>query len=129
MPISKRGVRDTGRIIDGKFVEIPEMMPELVVPDLTGCKFKPYVTYKATDVVQTEFTSQDLFNAIYAQKIIDDFKNDKLNEDGSSKEPSENEQLTPEEAWIKARKTGSDMFQRYLSLLHKLQNKNNKLDF
>ncbi|CAG9797186.1 unnamed protein product [Chironomus riparius] len=110
MPIDKKGVRDTGKIIKGQFMEIPEMKPEIIVPDLTGCKFKPYVTYKATDVVQTEFTSQDLFNAIYAQKIIDDFKNEKLNEDGSSLEPSEHEELTPEEAWAKARKTGSDLF-------------------
>ncbi|XP_070495245.1 large ribosomal subunit protein mL41-like [Chironomus tepperi] len=110
MPIDKKGVRDTGRIIGGQFVEIPEMKPEIIVPDLTDCKFKPYVTYKATDVIQSEFTSQDLFNAIYAQKIIDDFKNDKLNEDGTSKEPSVEEELTPEEAWVKARKTGSDMF-------------------
>lgn len=110
MPIDKKGVRDTGKIVNGQFMEIPEMMPQLIVPDLTDCKFKPYVTYKATDVVQSEFTSQDLFNAIYAQKIIDDFKNEKLNEDGSSKEPSQEEDMTPDEAWEKARKTGSDMF-------------------
>jgi large subunit ribosomal protein L41 len=77
---------------------------------LTGCKLKPYVTYKTKDVVQTEFTSQDLFYAVYSKKIIDDFKNDNLNEDGSSKEPSSDEQLTSEEAFIKARKTGSDIF-------------------
>lgn len=110
MPIDKRGVRDTGKIIDGAFVEIPEMKPELIVPDLTNCKFKPYVTYKVTDVVQSEFTSQDLFNAVYAKKIIDDFKNEKLNEDGTSKEPSEIEELSSEEAWRRARKTGSDIF-------------------
>lgn len=110
MPIDKRGVRDTGFTIDGQYVEIPEKIPELIVPDLTGCKFKPYVTYKTTDVVQTEFTSEDLFNAIYAQKIMDDYKNDKINPDGSSKEPSAEEQITPEQAQIMARKTGSDLF-------------------
>uniref|UniRef100_A0A182NQZ7 39S ribosomal protein L41, mitochondrial n=1 Tax=Anopheles dirus TaxID=7168 RepID=A0A182NQZ7_9DIPT len=74
MPIDKRGVRDTGVTIDGKFIEIAEKIPELVVPNLEGCKFKPYVSYKAPDVVQSEFTSQDLFNAVYAQKIINDWK-------------------------------------------------------
>lgn len=110
MPIDKRGVRDTGKFVDGKFTQIPEMIPEIIVPDLTGCKFKPYVSYKVTDVVQSEFTSQDLFNALYADKIIDDFKNEKLHEDGSSQNPTANEELTSKEAWIKARKTGSDIF-------------------
>uniref|UniRef100_A0A2M4AUC6 Putative mitochondrial ribosomal protein l41 n=1 Tax=Anopheles triannulatus TaxID=58253 RepID=A0A2M4AUC6_9DIPT len=110
MPIDKRGVRDTGVTVDGKFVEIPERIPELIVPNLEGCKLKPYVSYKAPDVVQSEFTCQDLFNAVYSQKIIDDWKSGKLNEDGSPVEPSAEEALTKEEAWIKARKTGSDMF-------------------
>lgn len=110
MPIEKRGVRDTGINFNGKYVEIPEKIPELIVPDLTGCKFKPYVTYKTPEVVQSEFTSQDLFNAIYGEKIIEDFKNDKLAEDGSSKEPNGDEQMTSQEAFIRARKTGSDIF-------------------
>lgn len=91
-------------------MEVPEKVPELIVPNLTGCKFKPYVTYKMTEVVQSQFTSEDLFNAIYAQKIMDDYKNGKINDDGSSKEPSYEEKLTPEEAYNKARKTGSDIF-------------------
>jgi len=35
--------------ITGKFVLVPEMVPELIVPDLTGFELKPYVSYK-TDV-------------------------------------------------------------------------------
>ncbi|XP_055638225.1 39S ribosomal protein L41, mitochondrial [Toxorhynchites rutilus septentrionalis] len=110
MPIDKRGVRDTGVSRNGQYIEIPEKIPELVVPNLDGCKFKPYVSYRAPDVVQSEFTSQDLFNALYAQKIIDDFSSGKLEEDGSPKESSTEESQTPDEAWTKARKTGSDMF-------------------
>jgi large subunit ribosomal protein L41 len=86
------------------------MIPMLIVPDLTDCKFKPYVTYKTPNIVQDEFKSQDLFNAIYAKKIIDDFKLDQLDEAGESLKPSEEEKMTPEEAWLKARKTGSDIF-------------------
>lgn len=110
MPIDKRGVRDTGRVINGRYIEIEEMIPQLIVPDLTDCKLKPYVTYKSPEVVQSEFTSQDLYNAVYAQKVIEDFNNDKLNEDGTSKEPSAEEELMPEQAFIRARKTGSDLF-------------------
>ncbi|XP_017493739.1 PREDICTED: 39S ribosomal protein L41, mitochondrial [Rhagoletis zephyria] len=84
VPIDKRGVRDTGVTIDGKYVEIPERIPELIVPDLTDCKLKPYVSYKAPEVVQSEFTSLDLFNAVYSKKIIEDFKEGKLNEDWQS---------------------------------------------
>lgn len=111
MPVDKRGVRDTGvTTSDGRFVEIPAKIPELIVPNLDGCKFKPYVSYRAPDVIQSEFTSQDLFNAIYAQKVIDDFKSGALEEDGSPKNPSPEEALEPEEAWVRARKTGSDIF-------------------
>ncbi|XP_017866128.1 PREDICTED: 39S ribosomal protein L41, mitochondrial [Drosophila arizonae] len=110
VPIQKRGVRDTGITINGQYVEIPEKIPEIIVPDLTGCKLKPYVSYKAPEVVQSEFTSLDLFNAVYSEKIMADYKAGKLEADGSSKEPSENEQLTPEVALMRARKTGSDIF-------------------
>ena len=110
LPIDKRGVRDTGLTIRGNYREFPEMIPELIVPDLTECKFKPYVTYKTPEVVQSEFTSKDLFNAIYTSKIIEDFKQENLNEDGTSKAPSNEEQLTADEAFVRARKTGSDIF-------------------
>ncbi|XP_011203957.1 39S ribosomal protein L41, mitochondrial [Bactrocera dorsalis] len=110
VPIDKRGVRDTGVMVDGRFVEIPERIPELIVPDLTDCKLKPYVSYKAPEVIQSEFTSLDLFNAVYSKKIIEDFKEGKLNDDGSPVTPSKDEQLTADEALIRARKTGSDIF-------------------
>ncbi|XP_055856653.1 39S ribosomal protein L41, mitochondrial [Episyrphus balteatus] len=110
VPIYKRGVRDTGVYVDGKFQSIPQRIPQLIVPNLENCKLKPYVSYKAPDVVQSEFTSLDLYNAIYAQKVIDDFKAGKLAEDGSPLEPSQQELLTPDEAILKARKTGSDIF-------------------
>lgn len=110
MPLDKRGVRDTGYMKGLEYIEITEKIPELIVPDLTGCQFKPYVSYKTSDVVQSEFTSEDLFNAVYSKKIIEDFKNGNLNEDGSPKQPSNQESMSPEEAHAMARKTGSDIF-------------------
>ncbi|XP_001360637.2 39S ribosomal protein L41, mitochondrial [Drosophila pseudoobscura] len=110
VPIDKRGVRDTGILVDGKFVEIPEKIPEIIVPDLTDCKLKPYVSYKAPEVVQSEFTSLDLFNAVYSKKIVEDFKAGSLQADGSPKEPSAEEKLTSSEAFLRARRTGSDIF-------------------
>lgn len=110
MPIDKRGVRDTGYTFNGKYIEVPEKIPELIVPDLTECKLKPYVSYKTADVVQSEFTAENLFDAVYSKKIIEDYNSGKLYSDGSPKEPSSEELLTSDEAWIRARKTGSDIF-------------------
>lgn len=68
------------------------------------------MSYRAPDVVQTEFTAEDLFNVVYAEKIHKDFREGKLDGDGNPKELSEAEKMTPEEARIKARQTGSDIF-------------------
>lgn len=73
-------------------------------------QLKPYVSYRVPEVTQSEFTAQDLFNAVYSQKIIDDFKNKKLKDNGDPMEPSNEESLTSEQAKIKARQTGSDLF-------------------
>lgn len=34
-------MRDVGYTIDGKFTQVPEMIPQLVVPDLTDFKVVP----------------------------------------------------------------------------------------
>ena len=71
---------------------------------------KPYVSYRVPDVEQSEFTPQDLFHAVYSQKIAKDLEGGKLDDDGNPLEPSEEEILTCEEAKLKARQTGSDLF-------------------
>lgn len=68
------------------------------------------MSYRVPDITQEEFTAQDLFNVVYAPKIADDFSKNKLNDDGSPKEPSTEEQLTPEKAKLKAEQTGTDIF-------------------
>lgn len=70
----------------------------------------PYVSYKAPEVSQHEFTAEDLFYAIYSKKIELDFNKGKLAEDGSPLKPDENESLTAKEAKKRARKTGSDFY-------------------
>lgn len=110
--LTDRGTRPIGYKVGGRFVVVPEMVPELIVPDLEGCKLKPYVSYRSTRVVQSEFTSQDLFNAVYADKIMSDFEAGKLDDTGNPLEPNELELLTPEEALDLASKTGSDLFMK-----------------
>ena len=65
---------------------VPEMTPELIVPDLKGFKLKPYVSYRVNDIYQDEFTSKDLFNVIYGKKIMEDFKKGKLGRERRSLE-------------------------------------------
>ncbi|XP_008555944.1 39S ribosomal protein L41, mitochondrial [Microplitis demolitor] len=110
IPINKRGCRDTGITVNGEYVEIPEKIPELIVPDLTNCELKPYVSYRAEIQEQPEMTAQLLFDAIYAEKIKKDFKEGKLDEAGQPLEPSAEESLTAEEAYLRARQTGCDLF-------------------
>merc|ERR1712212_156139 len=76
------------------YEEIPEMIPEIIVPDLTGFELKPYVSYRVPDVEQSEFTPQDLFHAVYSQKIAKDLESGKLDGEGNPLEPSEEERLT-----------------------------------
>ena len=33
-------------------------------------QLKPYVSYKVTDITQTEFTAKDLFDAIYGRELV-----------------------------------------------------------
>ena len=60
---------------------------------------------------QPEWTSRDLFYQIYGKKLLDDYENDRLDEDGNPLEPSEEENLTPDVALSRARQTGSDAFE------------------
>jgi len=86
------------------------MIPELIVPDLYDCKLKPYVSYKTKEINQEELTSRDLFNVIYGSKIVQDFREGKLDSAGNPLEPSAMEQLSSEEAVKLSRQTGSDIF-------------------
>ncbi|GAB6018868.1 39S ribosomal protein L41, mitochondrial [Chamberlinius hualienensis] len=110
------GVRKTGAKTGFRYHHIDKMIPEIIVPDLTGFKLKPYVSYRVPDVIQSEFTSQDLFNACYAPQLIEDFKHNRLDE-------SKSLGLSPEEAWTKARQTGSDMFYEKLDIKMPLEYK------
>jgi large subunit ribosomal protein L41 len=78
---------------------------------LLSPQLKPYVSYRVKDVNQPEYTAQDLFVAVYRDKIAKDFKEGKLDENGYSTEPSPEEAMTPEEAKVKVRQTGSDIYQ------------------
>ncbi|CAF1555709.1 unnamed protein product [Rotaria magnacalcarata] len=76
MYMAHRGVQMPGYFDHqtAKFVYVEEMEPELVVPDLTDFKLKPYVSYDVTDIKQGQFLARDLFNATYAKSIADEFK-------------------------------------------------------
>uniref|UniRef100_A0A8D9FBW1 39S ribosomal protein L41, mitochondrial n=1 Tax=Cacopsylla melanoneura TaxID=428564 RepID=A0A8D9FBW1_9HEMI len=104
---------------DGK--PVVETIPELVVPDLEGFKLKPYVSYRTNDTNVPEFTAKDLFTEFYAEKIRQDFLENKLDEDGNPLEPSPYEKMTPEQAEARARKSGSDLFDQEIDVSHLTQ--------
>lgn len=106
----ERGVRDTGVLVENRWIHIPEMVPELIVPSLEGFTLKPYVSYKAEGISQGEYTARDLFNEVYAKKIQEDFNKQELHPNGDSMNPSEYEKLTSQEAADRAKRTGTDIF-------------------
>ncbi|GAV02381.1 hypothetical protein RvY_12955 [Ramazzottius varieornatus] len=87
-----RGVRPIGYRdpTTRKFHVVPEMIPELVVPDLTDFKLKPYVSYKVPDTVEAPMSARDLFDAVYGRRIKDEFDDGKL--EAEVKEVLEKEQ-------------------------------------
>ncbi|KAG0710931.1 39S ribosomal protein L41, mitochondrial [Chionoecetes opilio] len=108
-----------GRLVsdmDGQMARWAEYFGQLFTVDppteqlhTTGLQaLKPYVSYRAADVIQGEFGPQDLFYAVYSEKIAEDFKNGKLDENCDPLEPSKEEELAPEEASNKALSLGSD---------------------
>ncbi|KAG5332328.1 RM41 protein, partial [Acromyrmex heyeri] len=110
IPIDKRGVRNTGYQVGNRFVHVPEMIPELIVPSLEGFTLKPYVSYRVGEIREPEFTAQDLFDVVYSKKIKEDFASGQLDENGEPLNPSEYEKLTPQQAKEQAEKTGCDLF-------------------
>nr|SVE74565.1 EOG090X0IZW [Daphnia barbata] len=98
VPIHTYGVRPVGYKAGTSFVQINEMVPEIIVPDLTGFKLKPYVSYRVDDIVQPAMTPEELFGAVYVKKITEDFKMGKLGPDNQPLNPSPEERLAPEKA-------------------------------
>ena len=69
--------------LTGEEIHVPEMVPELVVPDLTGFMLKPYVSYKVKDIEQKPMTPKKLFEAVYAQQVADDYNERKIKIEGN----------------------------------------------
>lgn len=108
--IETYGYREPGIEREGGELQmVPEMEPELVVPDLEGFQLKPYVSYRVAEVCQGEFTARDLFDAQYSEKVAKDFKEGHRDLQHHTRTLSE--RLSKEEALQKARQTGSDIFQ------------------
>nr|SVE89018.1 EOG090X0IZW [Daphnia sinensis]SVE89639.1 EOG090X0IZW [Daphnia sinensis]SVE91520.1 EOG090X0IZW [Daphnia sinensis]SVE92146.1 EOG090X0IZW [Daphnia sinensis] len=109
VPIHTYGVRPIGYKAGTSFVKINELVPEIIVPDLTGFKLKPYVSYRVNDIVQPPLTPEELFGAVYVKKITEDFKLGKLGPDNQPLHPSPEESLSPEEAKEKVASIRSDI--------------------
>ncbi|VFV34602.1 39S ribosomal protein L41, mitochondrial [Panthera pardus] len=70
-----RGTKGTGvHARDGKFVQVKEMVPELVVPELAGFKLKPYVNYRVPAGTDVPLTAEQLFREAVAPAIEKDYR-------------------------------------------------------
>lgn len=96
------GIRWPGYWFKKNFVYVEEMEPNLVVPDLEGFNLKPYVSNRTEEQTVDKFTARDLFDAVYAKQVVDDYRNGKE----FSVSPEE-----IDEARLKAMQTGSDLFE------------------
>ncbi|XP_015278609.1 PREDICTED: 39S ribosomal protein L41, mitochondrial [Gekko japonicus] len=68
-----RGAKNAGFLTKNrKFQLVQEMVPKLVVPDLTGFKLRPYVSYRAPAGSEPPLTARDLFQEIVAPSIKKD---------------------------------------------------------
>lgn len=98
------GIRWPGYWFKKKFVYVAEMEPELVVPDLDGFTLKPYVSYRTEEIDTPPFTAKNLFDAVYANDIIENVREGK-------ELKFDIEQQHIDQARLKAMQTGSDLFE------------------
>lgn len=70
-----RGAKKLGVLTrNKKFLLVKEMVPEFVVPDLTGFKLRPYVSYRAAEGSEPPMTAKQLFDEVVAPRIEKDVK-------------------------------------------------------
>lgn len=86
--ITGSGTRPTGfKNALGEWIEVDEMVPELVVPtkeEMSSFTLKAYVSYRANDVDMPEFTARDLFETNYAVEIRDQYARKELDAEADS---------------------------------------------
>ena len=90
-----------------RFVHVPEMEPELVVPeDFESSPLKPYVSNRAEEISQSEFTAEQLFAVTYGREIARKVKAGEVVDDQYLVMDEE----AAREAKNRALKTGADVF-------------------
>ena len=100
-------IRYPGVWFGKKFVYVREMEPELIVPaEFEDCPLKPYVSYRADEINQSEFTADQLFAATYGQEIVNKVKNN----EPVPEEYLEYDENAAIEAKNRALKIGADLF-------------------
>ncbi|XP_069603792.1 large ribosomal subunit protein mL41 [Ranitomeya imitator] len=92
-----RGAKRVGYLTSNrKFVKVKEMVPEFIVPDLSGFKLRPYVSYKAPAGTEEKMTAKRLFMETAAPAIEKDIDNGSFDPNNLEKygfEPSQKGKL------------------------------------
>ena len=74
----------------GKSVPKRDRIPQIMIPDLENCYFKPYVTYRAENEYEPPIQSKDFFDMFYAPNVeaeatnvpLEDIPNPEQNKSG-----------------------------------------------
>lgn len=70
-----RGAKGTGFCArGGRFVQVREQVPELVVPALAGFRLRPYVSFRAPAGADVPLTARQLFREAVAPAVEQDFR-------------------------------------------------------
>uniref|UniRef100_A0A8D2Q7I7 Mitochondrial ribosomal protein L41 n=2 Tax=Varanus komodoensis TaxID=61221 RepID=A0A8D2Q7I7_VARKO len=69
-----RGSKYLGFLTRSQFRLVPEMVPQLVVPDLRGFALKPYVSYRAPAGSEPPPSARALFEQVVAPRVEEDVK-------------------------------------------------------
>ncbi|KAJ6651980.1 hypothetical protein lerEdw1_015858 [Lerista edwardsae] len=81
-----RGAKLLGDLTSSrKFKLVPERVPRLVVPDLRGCRLRPYVSYRAPAGSEPPLTARALFEQAAAPAIERDLRQGTFDPDALEK--------------------------------------------
>lgn len=79
MTITHRGVQMPGYLDPNtkEFVFVEEMVPEIIVPDMSNCELKPYVSYNVPNIDTPVFDAKELFDQTLRNDIVNEYKSKK----------------------------------------------------
>ncbi|CAF0984077.1 unnamed protein product [Brachionus calyciflorus] len=63
-----------------KFIFVEDMVPEIVVPDISGFELKPYVSFNVKETKNQVFDAKQLYKQTLEKEILEKIKNSTVKE-------------------------------------------------